>query len=166
MKYPQTLKDINIFVDGLGHLGTSKEIKLPTIKQKKQSVSAGGFEQDIDIGMFEKLEADFTINEYSPIIFAAMVAGMATGAGVNITCKASIIQGGKSLAAVATLQGTIEVDDGTWKAGAEVERKVKMNVNRYILEIDGKQGLSFDTRNMIAVIDGVDYLADLRTHIQ
>ena len=166
MNYPQTLKDINIFVDGLGHLGTSKEIKLPVIKQKKQALTAGGFEQEFDTGTFEKLEAEFTLAEYSPIVFAAMVAGEATGLGVNITVKASIIQGGKKIQALATLQGTVEVDDGTWKANQEVERKVKMNVNKYILEIGGKQGLLFDTRNMIAIIDGVDYLETLRKHIQ
>ncbi|MBD3842546.1 MAG: phage major tail tube protein, partial [Campylobacterales bacterium] len=77
MKYPQMMKDINIFVDGIGHLGTSEEIKLPVIKFKKESVNRGGFEKDISVGTFEKLEAEVTISEYDPIVFAAMVAGTA-----------------------------------------------------------------------------------------
>lgn len=166
MKYPQMMKDINIFVDGIGHLGTSEEIKLPVIKFKKESVNRGGFEKDISVGTFEKLEAEVTISEYDPIVFAAMVAGTATGLGVNITVKGSILQNGKHISALATLQGDIEVDDGTWKANEKVQRKIKMSVNLYAMEIDGKQGLLFDTENMIAIIDGVDYLADLRSHIQ
>lgn len=166
MNYPQTMKDINIFVDGIGHLGTSEEIKLPVIKFKKESMNRGGFEKDVSLGTFEKLEAEVTLNEYSPTIFAAMAAGTATGLGVNITVKGSISQNGKNIPALATLQGDIEVDDGSWKANEKVQRKIKMSVNLYAMEIDGKQGLLFDTENMIAMIDGIDYLSDLRSHIQ
>jgi len=166
MNYPQMMKDINIFVDGIGHLGTSKEVKLPQVKFKKQSIERGGFEKDINIGTLEKLEAEFTLSEYSPAVYAAMGAGTATGLGVNITIKGSITQQGKNIPALATLQGEIEVDDGTWKANGEVERKINMSVNKYIMEIDGKQGVLLDTENMIAIIDGVDYLADLRSQIQ
>ena len=41
-----------------------------------------------------------------------------------------------------------------------------MNVNKYIMTIDGKEAVLLDTENMIAMIDGIDYLADLRSHIQ
>ena len=166
MKYAQMMKDINIFVDGIGHLGTSKEAKLPQVKFKKQTVERGGFEKEINIGTLEKLEAEFTLSEYSPAVYAAMGLGTASGLGANITIKGSITQNGKHIPAIATLQGEIEVDDGSWKANSEVERKIKMNVNKYIMEIDGKQGVLLDTENMIAIIDGVDYLADLRAHIQ
>lgn len=166
MNYPQTMKDINIFVDGIGHLGTSEEIKLPVIKFKKESMNRGGFEKDVSLGTFEKLEAEAVINELDPIVYAAMVAGTATGLGVNITVKGSIYQNGKNIPALATLQGDIEVDDGSWKANEKLQRKIKMSVNLYAMEIDGKQGLLFDTENMIAMIDGVDYLSDLRSHIQ
>ena len=166
MNYPQMMKDINIFVDGIGHLGTSKEVKLPQVKFKKQSIERGGFEKDINIGTLEKLEAEFTLTEYSPAVYAAMGAGTVTGLGANITIKGSITQNGKHIPALATLQGEIEVDDGTWKANGEVERKINMSVNKYIMEIDGKQGVLLDTENMIAIIDGVDYLADLRAQIQ
>jgi P2 family phage contractile tail tube protein len=166
MNYPQMMKDINIFVDGVGHLGTSEEIKLPTVKFKKESIERGGFEKDVNLGTFEKLEAEFTLSEYSPAIYAAMAAGTATGLGVNITVKGSITQNGKHIPSLATLQGDIEVDDGSWKANSKVERKVKMSVNLYAMHIDGKEAILLDTENMIAIIDGVDYLADLRTHIQ
>lgn len=166
MKYAQMMKDINIFVDGIGHLGTSKEAKLPQVKFKKQTVERGGFEKEINTGTLEKLEAEFTLSEYSPAVYAAMGAGIASGIGVNFTIKGSITQKGQHIPAIASLQGEIEVDDGSWKANSEIERKIKMSVDRYMMEIDGKQAILLDTENMIAIIDGVDYLADLRAQIQ
>ena len=47
---PQTMRDINIFVDGIGHLGTSAEFELPKINQKKFSQEFGGFERDVLTG--------------------------------------------------------------------------------------------------------------------
>lgn len=165
-KLPQTMRDINIFVDGIGHLGTSAEFELPKINQKKFSQEFGGFERDILTGSFEKMEASVTLNEYSPAVFAAMAVGNATGLGVNITVKGSIYQEGKSLQAIATIQGDIDIDDGSWKPNEQVKRKLSISVNFYAMIIDGKQGCLFDANNMIAIIDGVDYLANLRSHIQ
>jgi len=165
MKMPQTLTDINIFVDGIGHLGTSKKVTLPKIEQIRETRTAGGFEQAIDTGIFKELTAEFTLSEYSPIVFAALAAGNATGLGANITIKGSFFQDGKRTSVVATLQGSIDIDDGDMEANKGVERKVSMKPNKYIMEIDGKQGCLFDTINMIAIVDGVDMLADLRNHI-
>ncbi len=166
MNYPQMMKDINIFVDGIGHLGSSDEAKLPTVKFKKETVERGGFEKDVNIGTLEKLEAEFTLSEYSPAVYAAMALGTASGLGANFTIKGSITQNGKHIPALATLQGEIEVDDGSWKANSKVERKIKMSVNLFMMSIDGKEAILLDTENMIAMINGVDYLADLRSHIQ
>lgn len=166
MNYPQIMKDINIFVDGIGHLGTSEEIKLPVIKFKTEGFNRGGFEKEISLGTFEKLEAEATIAEYDPIVYAAIAAGTVTGLGVNITVKGSILQKRKHISAVATLQGEIDVEDGSWKANEKIQRKMKMRVNLYAMEIGGTQAILFDTENMIAMIDGVDYLASLRSHIQ
>ncbi|WP_108062719.1 phage major tail tube protein [Poseidonibacter lekithochrous] len=166
IKTPQTLTDVNIFIDGIGHLGTSKKITLPKIEQLRETITAGGFERSVDLGIFKELDSEFTLSEYSPIVLAAMAAGQATGLGVNITVKGSFFQDGKRTSILATLQGSIDLDDGDMEAKKEVERKVSMKPWLYAMEIDGKQGLMLDTKNMIAIIDGVDYLSDLRAHIQ
>ncbi|HKM18919.1 MAG TPA: phage major tail tube protein [Aliarcobacter sp.] len=163
---PQTMRDINVFVDGIGHLGTSEEFELPKINQKKFSQEFGGFEREILSGSFEKMEANVTLNEYSAAVYAAMAVGNVTGLGVNITVKGAIYQDGKSLQAIATIQGNIDIDDGSWKANEQVKRKLKIAVNLYAMEIDGKQACLFDVNNMIAMIDGVDFLATLRSQIQ
>lgn len=165
MSLPQTLTDINIFVDGIGHLGTSKKVTLPKIEQIRETQTAGGFERSLDTGIFKELSAEFVLSEYSPIVFAAMAAGSATNLGVNITVKGSFFQDGKRTSILATLQGSIDIDDGDMEANKAVERKISMKPNLYAMEIDGKQRCLFDTNNMIAIVDGVDMLADLRSHI-
>lgn len=166
MKYPQTLTDINTFVNGIGHLGTSKKVTLPKVEQIRETQTAGGFERSVDTGIFKELEAEFILNEYSSTIFTAMAAGNKTGNGISIVTKGSIFQSGKRVSIVATFQGSVDVDDGDLEANKAVERKISMKPNRYILEIDGKEVVMLDTVNTIAKIDGVDYFEDLRSHIQ
>ena len=166
MRLPQIMGDVNIFIDGFGHLGTSEDFELPKINQKKITQEFGGFERDILTGSFEKMEAAVTLKEYSPSVFAAMAVGQVKSAGVTITVKGSILQDGKRLSAIATIKGHIDVDDGSWKANEEVKRKLKISVKLYELEIDGKQACLFDVNNMIAKMDGIDYLAYLISHIQ
>lgn len=166
MNLPQIMNDINVFIDGVGHLGTSEEFELPKINQKKITQEFGGFERDILAGTFEKMEASVTLKEYSSAVFAAMALGRVSNIGVNITIKGSISQNGSSIPALAIIQGNIDIDDGSWKPNEEVKRKLKIAVNMYAMEIDGKQACLFDATNMIAIIDGVDFLANLRSHIQ
>lgn len=166
MKLPQTLSDINIFVDGVGHLGTSSKLSLPKVEKIRETQTAGGFERSVDTGLFKELGAEFILSEYSSIVYEAVAASMATSAGIAVVCKGSIFQDGERIAIVATLQGSVDIDDGDLEANKKVERKVSMKPNRYVLEIDGKQVVMLDTTNMIAIINGVDYLEKLRTQIQ
>lgn len=166
IKYPQTITDINIFVDGIGHLGTSKKVSLPKVEQLRETITAGGFERSVDMGIFKELEAEFNLSEYSSSIFTAMAAANKTGNGVSFVCKGSIFSNGSRKSIIATLQGSIDVEDGDLEPGKAIERKIPMKPNRYILEVEGKQVVMLDTINMIAQIDGVDFLADLRSHIQ
>lgn len=166
MNYPQNLTDINTFVDGIGHLGTSKKITLPKIEQIRETITAGGFERSVDTGVLKEIETEFILNEFSSIVFTAMAAASKTANGISIVTKGSIFQSGKRVSLVATFQGSVDVDDGDLEAGKQIERKISMKPNRYILEIAGKEVVMLDTINMIAKIDGVDLLEDLRSHIQ
>ena len=74
MRLPQIMGDVNIFIDGFGHLGTSEDFELPKINQKKITQEFGGFERDILTGSFEKMEAAVTLKEYSPSVFARLRA--------------------------------------------------------------------------------------------
>lgn len=166
MRLPQTISDINIFVEGIGHLGTSSKLTPPKIEQIRETITGGGFERSVDTGLFKELSAEIVLSEYATTVFEAMGSAAKSKDGISIVCKGSIFQDGKRVSLVATLQGSIDVDDGDFEANKKVERKISMKPNRYILEIDGKQQVHLDSFNMIAVIDGTDFLEDLRTQIQ
>ena len=165
MNLPQTMRDINICVEAVGHLGTSKKFSLPKIEREREGKKAGGFDKQVDTGSFKELSADFELYEYSDIIYEAMSNGLKAGDGVHLTVKGSIFQNGKSIPAIATLKGSIDIDDGDWEADKAIESKLSMKPTVYILEIDGKERVNIDMNAPQAIINGHDYLADLRSQI-
>ena len=161
IKLPESVVDCTVFIDGQGFAGvTDKEgIKFPEIEEIEESVKAGGFEQSYGTGVFKKLEFEIVIKEINPIIYASVATGLATGLGVNLTVKGSTIQDGTKKPFVATIQGKPSIS----QKGAETTLKGTATVFGY--EYDGVPLCLLDSKNMIAMISGVDYLADLRSHI-
>jgi P2 family phage contractile tail tube protein len=165
MNYPQVMTGVNVFVDGFGHLGTSKTVTLPKITEGVVEVSSGGLTREIATGTLEKLECSFTLQEYSPYIYAALAAQKALDSVFIL--KANILQGGDNKSAVAIINGHIkEIDDGDWEAKKEIERKITLSVKSYALEIDGTQGIAVDVDNLIYLVDGVDFLESVRQNLQ
>jgi len=165
VRTPEKISDVNVFIDGVGHLGVVEEVKLPEVKQKLESVNVGGIERDIQTGVFEKMEAEITLTEYSPIVYAAMAANMKKGLPVVFICKANIVQGGVKKGVVATIAGDVTINDNSLKGGETAKRTIKVSVRKYALEIDGKQGVLIDVDNLVAVLDGVDVLEELRKNL-
>ena len=165
VRTPEKISNVNVFIDGIGHLGVVEEVKLPEIKQKLESVNVGGIERDIQTGILEKMEAEITLTEYSPIVYAAMAANIDSGFPVLFVCKANIVQGGKKKGVIAIIAGDITVTDNSLKGGETSKRTIKVSVRKYIWEIDGKQGVMVDVDNLIAIIDGIDVLSDLKKNL-
>jgi len=165
VRTPEKISNVNVFIDGVGHLGVVEEVKLPEVKQKLETVNVGGIERDIQTGIFEKMEVEITLTEYSSIVYAAMAANMKKGLPVVFICKANIVQGGKKKGVIATIAGDITVTDNSLKGGETAKRTIKVSVRKYIWEVDGKQGVMIDVDNLIAIIDGVDVLEELRKNL-
>jgi P2 family phage contractile tail tube protein len=165
MKKPQTILGVNIFVDGIGHLGVSKSVTLPKITEGSYDVSVGGLTKEVSNGTLEKMECSFTLQEYSPVVYAALAAQTALDS--IFIFKATVNQGSEDKPLVAIVKGRIkEIDDGDLEAKKEVERKVTLSVSYYALEIDGVQGALVDVDNLIYIVDGVDRLATIRQNLQ
>lgn len=164
-KKPEVISDANVFVDGVGHLGVTEEVKLPEIKQKFESMNVGGIERDVQTGIFEKMEAEITLREYSSVVYTAMSNNIKKGEAITFICKANVVQGGVKKGVVATISGDINITDGSLKGGEGVKENIKISVRKYILEIDGSQKVSIDADNLVGVIDGVDVLEDLRKNL-
>ena len=87
------------------------------------------------------------------------------GSKVALTIRgAAVGQDGKAKPVVINMTGTItEIDDGTWKGGEEVTQKISLTLTYYKRQIDGQTLIEFDVINMLAMVNGVDQLASIRS---
>ncbi len=159
---PQYLSAMTVFIDGIGLLGTAKQIALPKVEQMRETISAGGFERSVATGVFKAMEAEITLSEYHASVYKA--ANSLSKPPTFVT-KGSITQKGQDYPVIATLKGGVDVDDGNWETGKEAERKVKVYLDFYSLEINGVEQCMLDVDNMIARIQGVDLLEKVRSHV-
>ena len=156
---PSYLVGMTVWIDGVGLLGTAKKMTLPKVEQMRETITAGGFARSVATGVFKEMTADYEFSEYHAGTYKAM------GTTPSFVAKGSIKQKNKTFPVVITVKGGIDNDDGDWEIGKEVGQKVKQFADYFSLEINGETVVEMDAENMIANIDGVDYLADMRKHI-
>jgi len=157
---PQFLTGQTVFIDGVGLLGTVKQIALPKVEQLRETIKQGGFERSVSTGVFKALESEITLSEYHVSVYKSMNSKLPT-----FVIKGSLKQKDKKIPVIATIKGEIDIDDGGWETGKETERKIKIYADFYQLEVNGETQVQIDVENMIALIDGVDHLEKLRSHI-
>ena len=157
-KLPSRIKDVNIFVDGYGLLGTVESLTPPAAKTKKDNQNG----QHVDTGILEPMEFEAEINITNSVIFKEAAKLQSAG----LKCKGSYQEDGANKAAVVTLGGPIDVEPDAWKSGDVMKTKVKMYVNKYRLELDGDEVIDIDLPNYIAKIGGVDIYESIRTAVQ
>ncbi|MBC3410038.1 MULTISPECIES: phage major tail tube protein [Pseudomonas] len=160
---PETLANLNLFVDGVSFQGDVPSLTLPKLTLKMEEFRPGGMDMavEMDQGM-EKQEAAFTTTGVRRE--ALKFFGLADGNGFNGTFRGAF-KGlkGQVNPVVVTLRGTLkEVDMGDWKSGDKAEVKHTVGVTYYKLEVDGRLIYEIDAMGMKRVIDGVDQLAAQR----
>ncbi|MGL4225873.1 MAG: phage major tail tube protein [Shewanella sp.] len=156
---PHFLTGMTVFVDGQGLLGTVKTVALPKVEQMRETIVSGGFERSITTGVFKAMECELTLSEYSPTVYNSWLSQ------IPIVIKGSVKEKGKSYPIVAVIKGERDIDDGTLETNKEVERKVKVYCDFYSLTVNNVPQVLLDVDNMIANIQGKDYLADMRSHL-
>jgi len=160
---PETLANLNLFVDGVSFQGDVPSLTLPKLTLKMEEHRPGGMDMpvEMDLGM-EKQEAAFTTSGVRRE--ALKFFGLADGSGFNGTFRGAF-KGlkGKINPVVVTLRGTLkEIDMGDWKSGDKAEIKHSVGLSYYKLEVDGRVIYEIDALGMRRVIDGVDQLASQR----
>lgn len=161
---PETLANLNLFVDGVSFQGECTSLTLPKLTLKMEEHRPGGMDMpvEMDQGM-EKQEANFTttgVRRESLKFF-----GLADGTAFNGTFRGAFkgLRGAIKPVVVTLRGGLKEVDMGDWKAGDKAEIKHAVAVTYYKLEVDGRTVYEIDALGMKRVIDGVDQLAAQRT---
>ena len=160
---PETLANLNLFVDGQSFQGDVTSLTLPKLTLKTEEHRAGGMDIPIELDMgMEKMEANFTttgVRKESLKFF-----GLADGNAFNGTFRGSFKgQKGETKSVIVTQRGTLkEVDMGDWKPGDKAEVKHAIAVTYYKLEVGGQLIHEIDPAGMKRVINGVDQLASQR----
>jgi P2 family phage contractile tail tube protein len=160
---PETLANLNLFVDGVSFQGDVPSLTLPKLTLKMEEHRPGGMDMpvEMDLGM-EKQEAAFTTTGVRRE--ALKFFGLADSSGFNGTFRGAF-KGlkGNITPVVVTLRGTLkEIDMGDWKSGDKSEIKHSVGLSYYKLEVDGRLLYEIDALGMKRVIDGVDQLAAQR----
>lgn len=163
---PQTLTNMNLFVDGKGYAGLVTEVNLPKLKRKTEDHRGGGMDAPVKMGMgLEALEAGFSLIGESKDVLVFF--GLADDTAFNGSFRGAFKdQKGAVVAAVATFRGMLEeVDPGNWKPGEKAESKFNCALSYYKLELDNQVIYEIDPANCIRIVNGTDQLAAERTAI-
>jgi len=161
---PETLANLNLFVDGVSFQGDVTSLNLPAPKMKTAEHRVGGMDMAVDIDQgLEKMTAEFSTTGVRPE--SLKFFGLTDGTGFNGTFRGAF-KGlkGKITPVVITLRGSLTtLEMGEWKAAGETVVKHTVSVTYYKLEIDGRQMYEIDPLGLKRVINGVDQLAAQRS---
>ena len=162
---PQSIRAMNLFVDGKGFAGAIEEIIPPKLKIKTEEFKAGGMDTPIELDHgIEKLECSFTVANYDKDLFK--VLDITPNKMVAITLRGAIEEDGVTIPVAMKLTGGWkEMDFGTWKSGETTKLKVQVTLKKYELEIDGEEQVFVDVPNMVRRIHRVDMLEEARSAI-
>jgi len=168
IKLPEKLKGFALFVDSVGYAGRCTELTLPKLSRKFEEFRAGGMDRPVEIDMGgEKLEADYTLTEYTPAIIEQW--GLTTVDGLSTRFKGSVKAedvDGEEIPIEVVLKGRHrELDMGSWKAGDEATLKVSVAVSDYELIYGGKTLIKISATGQEEVVGGVDRLASRRKNL-
>lgn len=163
---PQTLVNMNLFVDGKGYAGRATELNLPKLKRKTDEYRAAGMDAPVKMAMgLEALEAGFSMAGMAKEVLVFF--GIADETAFNGVFRGAYKdQKGAIVPVVATYRGLLEeVDPGSWKPGDKSETKFNCALSYYKLEVDGQVVYELDPVNNIRIIGGKDELAAERQAI-
>lgn len=157
---PKTLKNFNVFIDGVGYAGIVEEGSPPPIVLKTEEIMNGGMAAPVDVSMasVEKMEFELTLKEFS-----AKVIGLIGQDNVGVSLRGAI--GPDNEAVIIETRALVRDNnqDG-WKAGGDsAVLKVGLTANYYKQTINGDVLVEIDAVNMIFNAGGVDHMAGMKT---
>jgi P2 family phage contractile tail tube protein len=160
------LKNMNLFVDGMGYAGNVEELTPPKLTMKTEEFRNGGMDAPVEIEMgMDKLEASFSLTKYDADVLKLF--GLAPGNTKQLTFRGSIAsEDGAEKPVIIQMQGMLkEVDMGSWKPGDKATLKIAVAVRYYKHTIDGLVVHEIDVPNMIRTVNGNDQLAVTRKNL-
>lgn len=158
---PRRLLNFSLFVDGVGYAGRVEELTPPKLSRKMEEYRGGGMDAPIDIDMGqEKLEAEFTLAEYSREVLN--LYGKCDSGDVKLRFKGFAQRQDGSCEPEAieiVIQGRWkEIDSGNWKAGDNATMKVSVTCGYYRYMSMGQELIEIDVLGSVFKVNGKDKL--------
>lgn len=160
---PQTLYNMNLFIDGTSFAGVATQVTPPKLKIKAEEYRGGGMDAPIkmDLGL-EALEANFSLCHLAPQ--ALQFFGIADQTIFNGVFRGALRDHkGAVQACILTMRGMLtEVDMGDWKPAEKTESKFTLSCSYYKFELDNVILYEIDPLASVRIINGRDQLTAVR----
>ncbi|MDR3429013.1 phage major tail tube protein [Silvimonas sp.] len=167
MALPRTLKNMNVFHDGVSHVGQISEVELPKLTRKTDEFRGGGMDGgvEIDLGQ-EKIEMPLSYGGLMREMLQQYGIANISGVLVRFAGAYQRDDSGTVDAVEVIARGRWkEIDPGKAKPGDKSEFKATLACTYYKLSVNNVVDVEIDLVNMVFVSGGVDRLADQRRAI-
>ena len=165
MSFPRKLKQMMIFVDGVGYAADTESVTLPKLERKLEKWRGGGLGRpaNIDLGGGDDLTVEHSYG--GPVRALIRQFGAPGMSDVQIRFAGSYQDDstGQIHSCIITLRGRHqEIDRGEQKVGEAGSFKVKSECVYYKEEWDGVTDVEIDVLGQIEIVGGVDLMAGHR----
>lgn len=165
MAFPRKLKQMMMFIDGVGYTADTESITLPKLDRKLEKYRGGSLSRGlpIDLGGGDDLKVEHTYG--GPIRAIIRQYGLPNMSGVQIRFVGSYQDDstGEFFTCEITMRGRHqEIDRGEQKPGESGSFKVATECVYYKEEWDGVTDVEIDILGMIEIVGGVDLMAPHR----
>lgn len=163
---PEKLINFRVYQDGDDLLGIS-DVTLPKLDSITETVKGAGVAGEIDdptIGHFGSMELELN---WRSLVKSNIVLAKPTGVHLDLRGACQGHDSAKNVLKTMPVKIVVEgkpksTDLGKLDMGATTDTKNTIEVTYIKITVDGETVLEIDKFNYICVIDGVDYMADIR----
>lgn len=164
MGFPFKLKQMDMLVEGVGHLAETEEVTVPKLVLKTEDWRGGGMLGPVPIDMgLDKLEFEFSMGGLIETALAQFGKPAIAGSLVRFVGAYQDDQTGATKAVEVVCMGRYtEIDFGNAKVGDNTTHKYKLACSYYRLIVDGVDWIEIDLINMVFLVRGEDRYAAIR----
>ncbi len=169
MVFPEVINNFNVYNDANRVVGTTGEIKLPSLEALTAEISGAGILGNYNtsvIGQFQSISMDVPFRMIDKDYFGMLN----TGEQSKIVLRSSVQQRNRQTGGTLSTQAMRVVlrghptgsDMGTVKIGELMNASIKMEVTYFLIEMGGETMIELDKLNSIYKVNGKDLLAEIR----
>lgn len=166
---PRILKNMNLTVDGISHIGETETVTPPKLSRKTEAWRGGGMAgaAHVDMGLDDDaLKMEWTIGGYSKEVMTQIGIAKIDGTALRFSGAFQRDDTGQISTVEIVARGRHqEADRGEFKVGDKNSTKVSTNCVYYRETVDGVVVQEVDVLNMVHIVNGVDVLKEMRQAI-